>query len=191
MDPITISHNHAVLRVIRAAWGDAADSSYSRVKTDNRWNMAEFPALYCCCSEAVARAVTLDVLRLSNVVIEDLQAEVRPALAELSWSGEVVDVISADGIRAAGFPPAYPDGVSTDDTRQAGARWHGRSYEGIVCRSASVWRLDRARARWLGPHEQWSEVAVFTLRAANQPRETGRRSDLRWLESPIASQADR
>lgn len=189
-DPITISHDHAVLRVIQAAWNDATDASHSQQKADNRWNTAQFPALYCCCSEAVARAVALNVLRLANVMVEDLQPEARPALAALSWSGEVVDVISAGGLEAAGFPPGYPDGVSKDDTRRAATRWHERGHEGVVCRSASVWRLERGRARWLGPHDQWSEVAIFTLRAANQPRQTGRRTDLRWLEFPVATQTE-
>jgi hypothetical protein len=186
-EPIIVPHGHPVFRVIRAGWPDATDAAHSQRGADNRWNTREFPALCCCCSAPVARAMALDVFRLAAVVVEDLQPEVRPALAELAWTGRVVDVASADGVAAAGFPPGYPEGVSKQDTRQAAKRWHKGGHEGVVCRSASLWRRERARLRWDGEHEQWSKLAIFPLNAATRPREEGRRTDLGWLEPPTAS----
>lgn len=183
--PLLLAHSHRIFRVVRTGWQDATDASHSQRKPDNRWNTAEFPALYCCCSVPVARAVTLDVFDLAAVVIEDLQPHVRPALAELSWSGQAVDVASQDGVAAAGFPPAYPDGVDKDQTRRAAYQWHESGHEGVVCRSASLWRRERERTSWEGRHEQWSEVAIFTLKAANEPREERRENDLAWLHSVI------
>lgn len=185
-DPIIVPHADPVFRVIQAGWGDATDASHSQRRANNRWNTGEFPALYCCCSVPVARAVALDVFRLAGVVIEDLQPEVRPALAELSWSGRVVDVASPDGVAAAGFPAGYPDGVTKEETRQAASRWHERGHEGVVYRSASLWRRERARVRWEGDHKRWSELAVFPLKAARQAREERRRNDTEWLAPAVA-----
>ncbi len=178
--PITTPHAHQIFRVVQAGWRDATDASHSQTKGDNRWNTTEFPALYCCCSMPVARAVALDVFRLAAVVVEDLQPEAKPALAELSWAGQVVDVASQDGLAAAGFPLSYPDSVSKEQTRRTASQWHESGYEGVVCRSASLWRRER-RTNWEGSHEPWSELAVFPLKAATQPRVEGRRDDLGWL----------
>ena len=179
---ITMLHAHPIFRVVRGGWRDAVDASRSRTRVDNRWNTPDFPALYCCCSVPVAQAVALDVFRLAAVMVEDLQPEVRPTLAELSWAGQVVDVASPDGVAAAGFPPAYPDGVSKEATRRAASQWHESGHEGVVCRSASIWRRGRGRARWDGSHELWSELAIFPLRAANPPREERRQDGFAWLE---------
>lgn len=188
-DPWAIVHGHRILRVIRAAWRDATDASYSQQRDDRRWNTRDFPALYCCCSLPVARAVVLDVFRLAAIVVEDLQPEMRPALATLSWSGRVVDIASGGGIAAAGFPPAYPDGMPKEETRGAAARWYEDGHEGIVCRSASVWRRARGEVAWDGDHARWSELAVFPRRAARPVREEGRRTDLTWLRGSAARDA--
>lgn len=186
-EPLAVAHDHLILRVLRAGWGDAADASYSRQRADNRWNTRDFPALYCCCSVPVARAVALDVFRLANVVVGDLQPEIRPALARLSWSGQVVDVASGTGVAAAGFPVEYPADLSKEETRRAAVRWHERGHEGVLCRSASVWRRAGRRFRWEGPHEPWGELAIFPERARQRPREQGRRADLGWLGPEPAS----
>ena len=73
------AHRHQpVYRVVRAGWEDPLDASFSRWWPDRRWNIADFAALYCCCSEAVARAVAQDVLRVASVLLEDLQAHAWP-----------------------------------------------------------------------------------------------------------------
>lgn len=187
---VAMAHSHRIFRVVRAGWRDATDASHSQTKPDNRWNTTAFPALYCCCSVPVARTVALDVFDLAAVVIEDLQPDVRPALAALSWSGQVVDVASRDGVAAAGFPPTYPDGVDKEHTRRAASQWHELGHEGVVCRSASLWRRERERASWEGGHEHWSEVAIFPVKAANRAREEGRQDDLTWLHPAIGGTAE-
>jgi RES domain-containing protein len=165
-------------RVVRRGWKDPLDASFSQRRPDRRWNTAGFPALYCCCSERVARAVTLDVFQWNGVEWEELQEDYRPELAEISWSGQLVDMSSARGIEAAGFPSTYPTGVAKTETRQAASRWHDGGAEGVVCRSASLAR--RGHREWEGAHELWSELAVFPQNARRPPLLLGRRS----IDSP-------
>jgi len=177
--PLLIEHSHMVYRVIRQGWGDPLDASYSQTRSDNRWNTPAFSALYACCSEQVARAVTLDRFRLSGVELEDLHPDVYPALAEITWSGVLADVASAAGVIAAGFSETYPTGVHTAETQAAATAWHASGVEGVVCRSASLARF--GFSAWTDPHQPWGEVAIFPQNAARAPRRRRRRSDLDWL----------
>jgi RES domain-containing protein len=177
-----MNHTHQpVYRVLRAGWSDPLDASFSQgARAGNRWNNPDFPALYCCCSERVARAVVLDVFRLYQVDPRDLQPDIQPQLIELSWAGDVVDISSAEGIRRAGFPADYPHGVTKHQTRQAGSAWHSSGAHGVVCRSASLARL--TFSKWEGEHQPWSELAVFTLNSPQLPRLLRRRDDLGWFQ---------
>lgn len=51
--------------------------------------------------------------------------------------------------------------------------------EGVVCRRASLARLGVESGP--GPHEAWSELAVYPERAKRPPDLLRRRSDLDWL----------
>ena len=178
--PAVVEHRHTPLyRVIRRSWPDPLDSAFSRQRPDNRWNTGDYPALYCCCSQPVARAVTLDLFRVAGVELSDLRASVRPQLIEIAWEGRVADMISPQGIASAGFPERYPDGVDKAATRQAAAGWHAAGLEGVVCRSASLGR--RGFRNWQGTHERWSEVAVFVRNSPVAPALMRRRDDLEWL----------
>jgi hypothetical protein len=179
-------HDHEpVYRVVRRDWDDPLDASFSRRAADRRWNTAEFAALYCCCSEGVARAVTLDVFRYAGLVLDDLQPQQRPQLAEIGWSGPVVDVVSGPGVESAGFPPEYPGGVDKQTTREAAARWHDAGEEGVCGRSASLARL--GVSDWSGDHRRFGELALFVANTVRPPRLVGRRNDLSWFRSsPVA-----
>ena len=179
--PLLVAHGHLVYRVIRQRWENPLDASHSSRRTDNRWNTQAFRALYACCSERVARAVARDVFRLSGVELDDLNADVRPALVEITWSGTLVDVASVDGVIAAGFPPAYPAGVSVIETQRAATAWHTAGLEGVVCRSASLARF--GFSEWKDPHPPWGEIAIFPQNAKHTPRRRRRRVDLDWLRA--------
>jgi len=177
---LLFNHSHEpVFRVVRAGWRDPLDASFSQMRPDNRWNTAEFPALYCCCSEAVARAVVLDVFHFAGVEMGDLKAGARPQLIEIGWRGEAVDMISPEGIAAAGFPHSYPRGVSKDATRVAAARWNSDGRSAIVCRSASLSR--QGLDVWEGAHERWGELAIFGLKVLELSWVLKRRRSLSWL----------
>lgn len=185
-EPLTVVHDHEpIYRVVRAGWGDSLDASFSRRKLDKRWNPPDvFAALYTCCSEGVARGITLDLYRFAGIVLEDLQPTARPLLVEIGWTGEVVDVASPAGIAAAGFPPTYPLGVDQSLTQPVAAEWHAAGREGVGCRSASLARL--GLITWDGPHTQWGELAIFVERTRRPPRLVRCRDDLDWF-LPTAS----
>jgi RES domain len=186
---LPIDHQHEpVYRVVRLGWTDPLDASFSQSRPDNRWNTAEFPVLYCACSELAARAVALDVFRLAGVELADLRPAFRPQLVEIAWRGRVVDVVSPEGVRTAGFPSVYPAGVSKEATRQAAAVWHKDGAAGVVCRSASVFR--QGLRQWLGAHERWGELAIFPGNAAVAPVMLRRREDPDWLRLAPAGQTE-
>lgn len=178
--PIAHQHAHEPLyRVVRRGWKDPLDTSFSQLTNDRRWNTKAFPALYCCCSTKVARAVTLDLFRYSGVVLDDLRPELRPQLVEIQWQGRTVDVVTTKGVRAAGFSADYPDRSSREQTQTAASLWHQKGWEGVVCRSASLHRL--RFSDWSGDHERWSEIAIYTDRAVRSPKLIRRIPGLRWL----------
>jgi len=72
-------HDHTpVQRVVRRGWSDPLDASFSQRRPDRRWNTQDFPALYCCCSVRVARAVALDIFRVAGLELEDLHPPPSP-----------------------------------------------------------------------------------------------------------------
>jgi|HubBroStandDraft_1064217.scaffolds.fasta_scaffold59773_2 RES domain-containing protein len=184
----TVSHNHVPLyRVVRRGWADPLDTSYSqRASADNRWNTPVFAALYCSCSERVARAVVRDVFRLAGIESADLQPGMLPQLVEIDWTGDVVDVASPEGVAAAGFPPDYPVGIEKTQTRATAKIWHDSGAAGVVARSASLMRLGFHRwDGWDGDHEAWSETTVFVDNSASRPTVQRRRNELDWLVPPV------
>lgn len=180
-NPGLVAHSHDVVRVVRAGWEEPLDATFSRSAPQSRWNTEAFSALYCCCSEAVARAVARDRWRLAGVEqAAELQPAYRPQLVQLSWSGEVVDVSSQEGLAANGLPASYPGGVDKRTTRERAAGWFDAGVAaGVVCRSASLYRL--GLTRWEGAHERWSEIAIWVDRAGRKPEVIVRRRDLDWL----------
>lgn len=180
MAPRTIEHRHTPLyRVVRQSFRDPLDASFSRGARDNRWNDGEFGALYCCCSEKVARAVTLDVLHFAGVLFEELQEDTLPQLAELDWSGELVDALSIEGLEALGLPASYPRGVDKARTREVARELQTALHEGVVGRSPSLARI--GFDHWQGDHEGWGELALFLDQVTTKPRLVRRRNDLDWL----------
>jgi RES domain-containing protein len=175
-----IDHAHEpVYRVVRANRADPLDAGLSRRGEGGRWNTLEFPALYCCCSPAVARAVALDILRLAGVELSDLARDARPQLVEIGWSGGVADMASAEGIDSAGFPASYPEDAAGSQTRRAAAEWRAMGAEGVVARSASLARM--GLREWAGGHQRWSELAIFADSCRRRPALGRRHPDLDWL----------
>ncbi len=168
-------------RVVRRGWKNPLDASFSQKTADRRWNTADFPALYCCSSSKVARAVTIDLFRFAGLQMEDLKPEVRPQLVELAWTGRLVDMATEKGVDAAGFPATYPSGVCRQKTRSAAVRWHTNRWEGVLGRSASLHRL--RFSNWSGTPEIWSEIAIFSQRTKTQPRLIRRVSGTGWMRS--------
>ncbi len=135
--------------------------------------------LYTACSLAVARCIVTDVFALGAVGVEDLQPEYFPVLAEVNWAGEVVDLASPAGLVEAGFPLDYPHRMEHAHTQPFAAAWHTLGAEGVLCRSASVFRIDHRG--WVGPHENWAELAIFVENAGQTPKLLRVRPHDEWL----------
>jgi len=179
---IFIQHTHEpVYRVVRANWADPLDAGFSLRGEGGRWNTPEFPALYCCCSPGVARAVAMDVFRLAGVELSDLARDARPQLVEIGWSGGVADMASVKGIDSAGFQAGFPEDAASGETRRAGAEWRAMGAEGVVARSASLARM--GMREWAGEHQRWSELAIFADSCRRRPALGRRHPDLEWLSA--------
>ncbi|MGI8550516.1 MAG: RES family NAD+ phosphorylase [Dehalococcoidia bacterium] len=180
--PLQVHHSHLPLyRVVRRAWLDPLDSSYSRRQPDNRWNPPNaFPVFYTACSERVARAVTQERYQALGLEFDEIQSDWQPQLVEISWTGDVVDLASSEGITVAGFPPESPEEVEFHKTQPKALQWYASGEQGIVCRSASLARV-RPNKDWSGSCASWGEVAIFTDNAGQAARVIRRRDDTEWL----------
>jgi hypothetical protein len=177
----TVVHEHVpIFRVVRRGWPDAADTRFSQFShVNNRWNTPRFPALYCCCSETVARAIVRDIFRFAGVDLADLQETAQPQLVEIHWSGEPIDMVSEAAIAAAGFSRDYPMGSRHSETQRIATKWHEDGAAGVLCRSASLARV--GYNDWTGDHALWSELAIYTDNSTIGPSVLKRRDDLSWL----------
>lgn len=187
--PRLVRHSHPLYRVAPRSWRDPLDATFSMSDPDNRWNTPEFPALYCCCSIRVARENVRDKFRRSSLTIDDLQQRQMPTLVELDWSGTLVDCASPQGLSVAGLPGAYPEGASKEDCRALAAEWHVAGLQGVLARSAAVWRNGTAHG-WQGKHSGWSEAAIFVRNARRSPQLVRRKRDLNWLHGSTAKHSD-
>jgi hypothetical protein len=178
--PLTLQHAHVpVFRVVKAGWQNPLDTTHGKLR-GGRWNPKNtFGVLHTACSERVARAITLDLFRFAAVELDDLMPAVRPALAEISWQGTTIDVVTDAGVSGAGFIAAYPDGVGHQITQPVGVNWHQDGREAVVCRSASLSRL--GFRTWSGSHEPWGELAIFVENVDAAPFLLQMRSNLDWL----------
>ena len=177
-----MAHEHVPLyRVARAGWADPLDTDHSRLAS-NRWNSrGGHRVLYTACSLAVARCIVADVFALGAFGVEDLQPEYFPVLAEVNWAGEAVDLASPTGLVEAGFPLDYPDRIEHHHTQPFAAAWFTLGAEGVLCRSASVFRINHRG--WVGPHENWAELAIFVENAKETPVLVRVRPDDEWLNA--------
>jgi len=177
----TVVHEHApIFRVIRRGWPDPDDARFSQFsRVNNRWNTPSFPALYCCCSETVARAIVRDIFRFAGVDLAGLQETAQPQLVEIHWSGEPIDMVSEAAIAAAGFSREYPIGSHHSETQRIATKWHREGAAGVLCRSASLARF--GYSDWTGDHPRWGELAIYTDNSTITPSVLKRRDDPTWL----------
>lgn len=134
--------------------------------------------LYTACSSTVALGLARDRFATGLIDPEDLMPGDQPELAEIQWSGVVVDVASTAGVAAAGFVPSYSSGVDHAIAQQTGLSWHGARHEGVLCRSASLARL--GMTAWSGPCTAYAETATFTEVCTVNPEQVNRRRFADW-----------
>lgn len=176
----TVAHGHSpIYRVARSEWANPLDATFAS-RQSHRWNSAGSHAvLYTSSSIAVARAIVVDIFKIAALELEDLAPGVRPVLIELEWSGEPVDMASVEGLVECGFTHSYPDQIEHRHTQPFGMAWFALGAEGVLCRSASMFRI--GHRGWIGAHEGWSELAIFVDNVSIQPVAINRREDFGWL----------
>jgi RES domain-containing protein len=164
-------------RVCKPDWVDCGDTSYSR-RFGGRWTPpGEFGALYLCASIEVAAAVARAQHMGRAIPLFSLRPSRRPQLQRFSVAGETfVDLVTEQGVAAAGFPPDYPYAVTPEQCWSVAREAYAHHDNGIACRSAA----ECGPRTWLG-----EELAKFD--SSRRPRRVGERLPFsKWYPDVIA-----
>jgi RES domain-containing protein len=151
--------------VCKPEWVSCSDTSYAK-RFGGRWTPPdEFGALYLCATLEVAAAVARAQHAGRAVPLFSLRPSRRPQLQSFAVTGtQFVDVVTDEGLAAAGLAVAYPYGVDYKACWPVARQAYLARERGIACRSAAECRPDF----WLG-----EELAVFDN--GPMPRTAGRR----------------
>jgi hypothetical protein len=90
-----------------------------------------------------------------------------------------VDLVTPQGIVANSFPDTYPADLDIHFCQRVASLWHAKGLDGLVCRSASLWRL--GMRKWQGDHRAWGEIVIFVKNSRRKPKRKGWRKDQGWL----------
>lgn len=135
--------DHLWVRVCRPTWDDPFDPEFARVR-GGRWTPpGSWPTLYLSRDVATARLQVARLLEGSPVGPDDLTDDAFELVAaRLPRRQEAADVVTPEGVAAAGLPAGYPvDGHG--DRVSHGACWpvadaaHAAGLDGVECRSAA------------------------------------------------------
>ena len=109
---LTLARSGRYYRVVDPTYRAPLDTSYAKA-AGGRWNPpGEFGALYLCATFAVAAANARYQHAGRAIKLFDLLPAARPDIVTVDVPRlDVVDIVTAPGIRAVGLPPAYPYGV--------------------------------------------------------------------------------
>jgi RES domain-containing protein len=135
---------HAWLRVAKPEWQDPCDPTHA-ARHGGRWNPPRsWPTLYLNRDVETARAQVVRLLEGTFATPDDL-ADDAFVLVALTVPGcrETVDVVSDEGVRAAGLPSGYPRNrngsvVGHERCQRIGVRARAEGYDGVLARSAAT-----------------------------------------------------
>ncbi|MBV8222261.1 MAG: RES family NAD+ phosphorylase [Candidatus Eremiobacteraeota bacterium] len=155
----------AYYRVCKPEWHDCSDTAYAKAN-GARWNpRGRFGALYLCATIEVAATNARNQHTGRAIGLFSLRPERRPQLQRFDVSlVRYADIVSAEGVAAAGLPADYPYDVGWQRCQPIGAAVYDVGMPGIACRSAA----ECTKTSWLG-----EELAVFD--SAARPKAAGRR----------------
>jgi len=147
--------DHLWVRVCRPTWADPFDPGFAASR-GGRWTPpGSWPTLYLSRDLATARLQVARLLEGTGVTPDDLTDDAYELVAtRLPRRQEAADVVTAEGIAAAGLPPTYPvdgSGVRVDRAvcRPVARTAFDGGLDGIECRSAaSVGGTGRELAWW-------------------------------------------
>lgn len=136
--------DHLWLRVCGPGWEDPFDPEFARVR-GGRWNPpGSWPTLYLSRDLATARLQVARLLEGSPVDLDDLTDDAFEVVAaRLPRRQEAADVVTTEGVAAAGLPVGYPvDDTGGRVTHQAcwpvAEAAHAAGLDGVECRSAAL-----------------------------------------------------
>jgi RES domain-containing protein len=161
-------------RVCKLDWVDCGDTSFAKAN-GGRWNPAtEFGALYFNATVRVAAAQARHQHAGRAIALFDLRPERRPILATFDVpTVRVVDVVSAEAIRALRLPRVYPLGVEREPCQRIARRAYREGVAGVAARSAAEARVDDVVGE---------ELAYFDSQPAISSRD--RKSFADWYPDP-------
>lgn len=152
-------------RVCKPEWADCADTSYYKHYGARLTPPGEFGALYLCATVEVAAAVARAQHAGRAIPLFSLRPSRRPQLQSFTVTeSRFVDVVTTEGVAAAGLPSTYPYGVNHEKCWLVARQAYSADERGIACRSAAESEPDF----WLG-----EELAIFDN--APMPTAAGRR----------------
>ena len=125
-------------RVCDPDWIDCLDTTFSR-RDGGRWNAPNtYGILHLCATVDVAAANARRHFEGEIHTLFDLEPEFQPVLMQVHVRlSDFADCVTEDGLREAGLPASYPEGVSWVRTRDIGRKAHALpNCTGIACRSA-------------------------------------------------------
>jgi len=135
--------DHLWVRVCRPDWEDPFDPVFATIR-GGRWTPpGSWPTLYLSRDLATARLQVTRLLEGTMVAPDDLTDDAFELVAtRLPRRQEAADLVTAEGIAAAGLPPGYPvDGrgqpVAHATCQPIAAEAHDAGLDGVECRSAA------------------------------------------------------
>ncbi len=187
MIDVLLPSGHVWLRLTRPHYGDPFDPSCAQ-RRGGRWNPPRsWPTLYLNEDMVTVHAQVAHMFTGRGIEPDDLDddAPIMLAAATLPRAQRAADVVSDEGVAAAGLPASYPvddDGltVSHETTQIVGTTVHEKGLRGVWCRSAAgrgrgrelAWfpaRGARARPQWSEPRPFGAWRRAVTLDEVNDP----------------------
>ena len=147
--------DHLWLRVCRPDWEDPFDPGFA-ARRGGRWTPpGTWPTLYLSRDVATARLQVDRLLEGTSVAPDDLTDDAFELVgARLPRRQDAADVVTSQGVAAAGLPAAYPDDghggrVAHETCWPVAVEAHDSGLDGVECRSAaSVRETGRELAWW-------------------------------------------
>lgn len=135
--------DHLWVRVCRPGWDDPFDPGFAQTR-GGRWNPpGSWPTLYLSHDVATARLQVAHLLEGSPVEPDDLTDDAFDLVAARLPRGQTAaDLVTAEGVAAAGLPPTYPETaggvrVAHRTCWPVAEAAHSMELDGVECRSAA------------------------------------------------------
>jgi RES domain-containing protein len=135
--------DHLWVRVCHPDWADPFDPGFAP-RVGGRWTpVGSWPTLYLSRDVATARLQVARLLEGTSVAPDDLTDDAFELVAARLPRGQVaVDVVTAEGVAAAGLPPTYPDDgrgarVAHRACWAVAMQGYDDGLDGVECRSAA------------------------------------------------------